>query len=85
MWDAAGKTIKQLIAKNEYSGIQSPRVHECFVNCLEKMAVLKTDWQMLEREKDPAILQKRMFQHDKWSVGFVTEDKDELNHLIRKI
>ena len=77
VWDAAGKVIKQMIVKGEYSKERSATAYDCFDNVRLKVNKLKYNWRELEAAKHPDILKKGKFMCDSRFVGYVAEDWNE--------
>jgi hypothetical protein len=89
VWDAAGKVVKKMIRDKELAlKIRFPNAWICFLRVPLAMGkiVRKTDWETLEREKDPKLLQKGIFVTSDRLFGFVCDLEDEFkeksnNHL----
>jgi hypothetical protein len=84
IWDGAGMVIKAFIRDSEVSLAQRfPDALACFIHGKDALKVPKgrKDWEKLEAELDPKILDKATFTSSKRFFGFVTDDKEQYDEL----
>jgi hypothetical protein len=87
IWDGARKIIKAYIRDSEVSLAQRfPDALACFIHCKDALKVPKgrKDWEKLEAELDPKVLDKATFTASKRIFGFATDDKEQYEEL-RKV
>jgi hypothetical protein len=80
IWDGAGKIIKAFIRDSEVSSAQRfPDALACFIHFKDALKILKgrKDWEKLEAELDPKILDKATFTTSKRFFGLATDGKEQ--------
>jgi hypothetical protein len=65
----------------EHEGVQSPTALAVFCHCHERLEIVESKWKALENSNDAALLNKGRFGMDRRMSWFVTESRDELEHL----
>jgi len=80
--DGFGKTVKWKFKEAELKGTRISNAQKGYGYLNEKYAGRRTDWDLLETEKSPKLLQRGPFTMTEVRVGYVADTKDEADCVL---
>jgi len=82
--DGFGKTVKWKFKEAELKGRRIPNAEEAYAYLFEKYAGRPTDWDIVEAERSPKLLQRGPFTMTEVCVGYIADTKDEVDSVQQK-